>query len=593
MSAQPLISVIITSYNYRHFIARAIDSVRAQTYPNLEIVIVDNCSTDGTVAAIEEQYRADPRVRVFVNERNVGELENSNRGFAHSTGAFVLWLSADDWLLPHHIERLYAVFEREPQLDVVHSGAYFADAQERVHSLRRMAGQLPFDYVDARDEALDMFLTNCPLCWPTALFRRSVFIDVGPEDIDGPHASDWEMQIRIALAGKRFAYLSDPSTVLRMHGGQGTGKDYVTSGRNARDFIEILERFIDHPAIERIRGREGGVATFLDNFLEQTKLLAGSDPFSPEIYARAAALRNTLRSRAADYQPAKVREQRVSVIVSKAASPQLVARSIASVGAQTHPNWEIVFLDHGPFPLAELLRLGPFGERITCVRTPVAYDPGRARNLAMRLARGEYLAFVDAGDRFAPDHLATLAATIERTGASVAATGARCIIENADAAMADFTTLGEIRIYRTPSDPPPLGAVAPALPLGALLMYRHVLDRVGVFDEQLTALDDFDYVMRLEAHAPVAMAAPVTLDVHVNATLKGPIGDSLGSYVALLDRVFAANPASPTVGALRARHRAAVENAIKRVFTPPIGIAEITSLLATMAGRAVVPLAEP
>src|SRR5579871_3452587 len=106
-AAKPLISVIITSYNYLQYITTAIDSALAQTYPNVEIVVTDNCSTDGTVPALRQRYAAEPRVRIFENERNLGELANSNLGLERSGGEFVTWLSADDWFYPHHLERLH------------------------------------------------------------------------------------------------------------------------------------------------------------------------------------------------------------------------------------------------------------------------------------------------------------------------------------------------------------------------------------------------------------------------------------------------------------------------------------------------------
>ena len=289
---RPLISVIITSYNYLHFITQAIDSVRAQTYPNVEIVVVDNASTDGTVPAIRARYRDDPRVRIFQNEANLGEHRNANRGFEHSTGDFVTWLSADDWLLPRHLERLYAVFERTPAVDVVHSGAYLAEEHGRVWTLRQMPGQLPFDYVDARDELVDMFLTNCPLCYPAALFRRSVFLDVGLEDRrrrhsrhrlgapdpDGGRGQAVRVSLRIPRSSSACTARSRPARPA-----------YVEPGRNVRDFLLILDLYIDVPAMDRLRGREAGIVRNLDSLVQQARAAAGSDPFSPAERARIEA----------------------------------------------------------------------------------------------------------------------------------------------------------------------------------------------------------------------------------------------------------------------------------------------------------------
>ena len=404
MKAQrPLISVIITSYNYLHYITQAIDSVRTQTYPNVEIVVVDNASTDGTVPVLRERYGDDPRVRIFENPVNIGESRNCNRGFELSTGDFVAWLSADDWYLPRHLERAAALFISEPQIDVVHSGVYFADAEGRIWTMRQMPGQLPFDYVDARDELVDMLLTTCPLHYTSALFKRSVYLDVGLEDPDGP-ATDWEMQIRMAAAGKRFAYFHDPTSVVRLHPSQTNFLGgYYATGRNTTDFLELLDRYVPHPGFERLRGREAGIVAHLDRLVLHARAEAGGNPFSPERQERIDGWRAELLERAARYEPARVRERLISVIVPTPQSPQQAARAIASIERQTHPNWEIVVLDHGPMPIGDWLRSLPCWPRISYARTPHSLPPGRARNDAMRLARGEYLAFLDEENTFAAD----------------------------------------------------------------------------------------------------------------------------------------------------------------------------------------------
>jgi len=598
---KPLISVIITSYNYLRFITTAIDSALAQTYPNLEVVVVDNRSTDGTFPALLERYGNDPRVRLHQNETNLGEIVNSNRGFELSRGAFVNWLSADDWMLPRHLERLHAAFERDPQLDVVHSGTYCADETGLVFRVRDLIGQLPFDYVDARDELLDMLLTNCPLCYPSALWRRSVFEDVGLEDPDGGiHATDWELQVRIALAGKRFAFLAEPSCVVRLHPGQATGQTYVASGKNLNDFVGILEKYVDHPAFaERTRGREGGIGSNLGMLVKVTELFhGGDDPISAGMRGRVASLRSCLGDRAGVYEPAKVRDRLVSVILPASQLPQLAARAIDSIAGQTHGNWEIVVVDHGLTARGELLRSHTAWERMSYVRAPPGVTAGTARNYALRMARGEYLAFLDEDNTFAPEHLATLAAAIAREGTSLAAAGARIIVESADEDLHDIRALVEFRAHRQAADDKELSAIAPALPLNAVMFYRHLLDRTGTtdeenlnpakFDETLPLFADYEYLLRLEGIAPIAFASAVTLDVHIR--LDSSFLSYVQRYLPALDRVYAKQPAPPALAAKRSAHRAAVQHAVAAVAGKGVAAREVAELTAVLMGRSVVPI---
>lgn len=588
MSGVPaLISVVITSFNYLQYITKAIDSVLAQTYPRLEIVVVDNCSTDGTVPALRERYAGESRVSVHQNETNIGEIKNSSRGFELTTGEFVLWLSADDWLLPRHLERLHAAFARTPEIDVVYSSAYFANKEGRLVSQRQLNGSLPFDYVDARDELIEMLTNDCPLCWPAALFRRATFIELGLFDPEGPHAADWEMQVRIAIAGKRFAYLHDASCVVRRHPGQQTNMAYVSSGRIVDDFVKILEKYVDDPRIERLRGREAGTVRLLDWLIGQSAAVRSNAPLPPAIAARADSVRERLNDRAATYEPARVRDRTISVIVTGTTAPQLVARAMASVASQSHPNWEIVFLDRLPFSLEEWLRGEPVNARVSYARSSPGVGPARARNLSLRLARGEYVTFLDENNVYAPQHLENLVSAIEQTGTSVAATGAVNVLELADPRMLDFRELHRMAVHRMAGDPPEISLLAPALPLDAVMLYRHVLDRgAAAFDEQLAAFEDYEYVLRLEHTVPTAFTPTATVEVRARL---GGFAQRLPHYLPALDQIYASFPVAPALAMQRAAHRAALELAVARVIAEPMDVDATLQLMTVMAGRGVLP----
>ncbi|HEY5350393.1 MAG TPA: glycosyltransferase [Candidatus Lustribacter sp.] len=590
--AKPLISVLITSYNYRHYITGAIDSALAQTYPNFEVIVSDNCSSDGTVPMLRDRYGDDPRVKIFENAENVGMIVNGNLAFERSTGALVLWLSADDLLLPRHLERLAAMFERQPALDVVYSGSYFSDEGGRVFGIRSLSGQFPVDYIDARDELVEMLTTTCPLCWPTALFRRNVFDDVGLSLVGGPLAGDWELQVRVALAGKRFAYLADPSTVVRIHAAQATGDAYHRTGANVVDFVAILELYIDHPGMIRMRGREAMIANFIGMLAENAVRLAGSSPFSPEDEGRIADIRRRLLNRAERYEPARVREWKTSVIVAAMGPPQSVLRALDSVAAQTIGAWEIVVVDQGPIPLENVLCAHPAWERMSYLRLPsMLRSPGAIRNFGIRMARGELLAFLDEGDSFAPGHLESLVATIERSGSEIAVASSRLLMERHTPQLSLFETVANADVFRSGHDSDDIGSIAAALPLSALLQYRRAVEQAGRFNETLPVLDEFEYLMRLERAAPFAFSGQTTLDVHVRFGLAGQaLGARLPNYLAVLDSVYRAYP-NASLDERRARHRCAVERAIANVNSVGSSPQLLAEFVATLAGRAVVPMA--
>ena len=97
-TTQPLVTVVITNYNYGRFIARAIESVQTQDYQNLEILVADDASTDNSVAIVKELSRIDPRLRLISQVSNVGLARNKQSACHQASGAFLTFLDADDYL---------------------------------------------------------------------------------------------------------------------------------------------------------------------------------------------------------------------------------------------------------------------------------------------------------------------------------------------------------------------------------------------------------------------------------------------------------------------------------------------------------------
>lgn len=109
MGVQPLISICIPSYNNEQFIAATLESVLKQTYQNLEIIITDDRSPDGTVS-VAKRF-SDPRIRLFENEKNLGVGGNWNKALSYANGKYIKLMGADDLIYPECIERQVACLE--------------------------------------------------------------------------------------------------------------------------------------------------------------------------------------------------------------------------------------------------------------------------------------------------------------------------------------------------------------------------------------------------------------------------------------------------------------------------------------------------
>ncbi len=588
----PLISVLIPNYNYARYVGTAVESVLAQTYPNFEVVVCDNRSTDGSWELLNERFGADPRVRLNLNERNLGMAGNFDRLLELARGEYVLWLSSDDFLMPTHLAQLESRFAQNPGLDVVYSGAFFADDAGVVFSMRALPGQFPVDYVDARDELVENLVTVCPVCWPSALFRRETLLaDAMWSGRDyAQEAGDWEMIIRLALAGKRFAYVAQPSMAMRLHDGQATGDEYHNSGRNVLDFVAYVERYADHPEfVRRMRGREVGIVRLIDLLLLQSvDMNDGSTPFDAAQRARFAALQERLRARAAAYEPARVRDATFSFVIQNAGAPYPLLRALDSIAEQSYDKWEVVIVDHGPLPSEALLRSHRAWDRISYVRLPKQHVTAAALNLGIRMVRGEYVAFLDPDDRVAPDHLARAIEALARDGAQAAVAETRLLLERGNERTSATEPLGRIEPFGGAADLPAL-AVAPVVPLSAMVLYRGFFDQIGGFNERLAYFEDWEFAIRL-ARTGFAATGATTVEQSARLELSAQrLGAALPQVLPMLDAVYAMHPVDDATNALRRRYRAELSAAVAGArdwVAEPRGLA---AFMCTLAGRSGVP----
>ncbi len=145
--SQPLVSVVTPVYNCEAYIAECIESVLAQTYPHWDYTIVNNCSTDGTLAIAERYAARDPRIRVVNNPRFLKALPNHNHALRQISPAarYCKVVFGDDWLFPRCLEDMVAVAERHPEIGIV--GAYGLDGE----SLLWTGLPYPSEWIPGRD----------------------------------------------------------------------------------------------------------------------------------------------------------------------------------------------------------------------------------------------------------------------------------------------------------------------------------------------------------------------------------------------------------------------------------------------------------
>jgi glycosyltransferase involved in cell wall biosynthesis len=114
----PLVSVLMTAYNREKYIAEAIESVLASSYQNFELIIVDDCSTDNTIEIAKQYAQRDPRIKVHINEQNLGDYKNRNKAASLATGKYLKYLDSDDLIYKHGLAVMVESMERFPDAGV-------------------------------------------------------------------------------------------------------------------------------------------------------------------------------------------------------------------------------------------------------------------------------------------------------------------------------------------------------------------------------------------------------------------------------------------------------------------------------------------
>jgi hypothetical protein len=194
-AAQPSVSVVIPCYNSSGTLLRAIDSVRRQTVPVAEIIVVDDGSTDGSADLVEAQC---PDV-TLLRQANAGSAAARNTGMREARGAFIALLDADDVWLPHRIETELPVMAREPEVGLVCGGIRWLTSAEAPLPQARPCAEYHIG-------TAAQVMCNHHVPTSTVLLRREVIASVGVMNETLRTSQDTEYFFRLIAKGWRIAY---------------------------------------------------------------------------------------------------------------------------------------------------------------------------------------------------------------------------------------------------------------------------------------------------------------------------------------------------------------------------------------------------
>jgi glycosyltransferase involved in cell wall biosynthesis/acyl carrier protein len=197
-----LVSVVITNYNYERYIGLSIESALGQTYRDLELIVVDDGSTDGSDAVISS-FLSDRRMR-YIKQANKGQAAATNVAIEASRGDYVAFLDADDIWIPEKLTEQMAAFRAQPGVGVVYSDAMAIDESGR------QMDRMPAGARGGR--ALDELLLENFVPFSSAVVRRECFLTAGLLNPRFRVCTDYDLWLRIA---KEHEFLRVPKVLIR------------------------------------------------------------------------------------------------------------------------------------------------------------------------------------------------------------------------------------------------------------------------------------------------------------------------------------------------------------------------------------------
>lgn len=226
------ISIVTLSYNQAQFLAEAMDSVLGQGYPELEYIVVDPGSTDGSRALIEQRAA---KLACVLLEPDRGASDGLNKGFAHATGEVFGFLNADDVLYPGALETVARYFAEHPECDIVFGSGHTMDGD----------GKWLKHYSAGRFTVANYFYGGAVWLQQATFFRAEIFRRVQGFNVDNRTSWDGELFVRMASEGARAGYIKKDLAGFRIHGTSisGTGKLNEQYKRDCRRvFAEVRGR---------------------------------------------------------------------------------------------------------------------------------------------------------------------------------------------------------------------------------------------------------------------------------------------------------------------------------------------------------------
>jgi len=212
---EPLVTVVLTAYNHQQYVEETLKSVFAQTYANIQVIAIDNASSDDTLTVFENYLVAYPKLTIIRNLTNLGLCRAFNQGLREASGKYIIDLAADDIMLPDRVRLQVEAFEKlEEDYGVVFTNARYMKENGGLLNFHYPVNQ--FEKAEISIPSGDVYksvLENYFICTPTMMMRTKMLTDMGGYD-ESLFFEDFDFWVRSSVHYKYF-YLDEVLTLKR------------------------------------------------------------------------------------------------------------------------------------------------------------------------------------------------------------------------------------------------------------------------------------------------------------------------------------------------------------------------------------------
>jgi glycosyltransferase involved in cell wall biosynthesis len=234
----PLISIILPVYNGEKTIRETLNSVLAQTWTDFELLIVNDGSTDATLATIFEFK--DPRIQIY-SYPNAGQAASRNRGISRAVGTYIAFIDADDLWTRDKLAMQFAALQNHPEAAVAYSWTdYISESGEFLHPGRHITAN--------GDVYAELIVNNCLENGSNPLIRADALAHVGGFEESLPPAEDWDLWLRLAV---KYSFVCVPAAQILYRVTVNSSSSNIL--KQERQCLKVLERAYDRANLDELK----------------------------------------------------------------------------------------------------------------------------------------------------------------------------------------------------------------------------------------------------------------------------------------------------------------------------------------------------